>query len=198
MKSSKADISSKFHAIPQMKYEDQKLTSSAGLVVFQALFSVLNLRERLEPAFSHLKQSSQYGFHRIFLGLIIHILLGHRKLSDSQWYANDPMVLRLTGLSQSPDSSTLSRSLNRMNGKVFENLRKLNREMVGDRLMQEKSKRMTLDFDGSVLGTGRFAEGTAVGYNKNKKGTEKLLPTVLHHLSMWPSFRCSSSIWKRS
>jgi hypothetical protein len=26
--------------------------------------------------------------------------------------------------------------------------------------------RVTLDFDGSVLGTGRYAEGTAVGFNK--------------------------------
>jgi hypothetical protein len=29
-------------------------------------------------------------------------------------------------------------------------------------------KCITMDFDGSVLSTGRFAEGTAVGYNKNK------------------------------
>jgi hypothetical protein len=27
-----------------------------------------------------------------------------------------------------------------------------------------------LDFDGSVQSTGRFAEGTAVGFNKKKKG----------------------------
>ncbi len=30
--------------------------------------------------------------------------------------------------------------------------------------------RLTMDFDGSVTSTGRFAEGTAVGFNKQKKG----------------------------
>ena len=31
--------------------------------------------------------------------------------------------------------------------------------------------RLTLDFDGSVIGTPRMAEGTAVGYNKKKSAT---------------------------
>ncbi len=35
---------------------------------------------------------------------------------------------------------------------------------------------MTLDFDGSVLTTGRLAEGTAVGFNKKKKGQRSYYP----------------------
>jgi hypothetical protein len=33
-----------------------------------------------------------------------------------------------------------------------------------------------VDFDGSVLSTGRFAEGTAVGFNKRKKGARSYYP----------------------
>jgi len=36
--------------------------------------------------------------------------------------------------------------------------------------------RITLDFDGSVLSTGRFAEGTAVGFNNKKKGQRSYYP----------------------
>jgi len=36
--------------------------------------------------------------------------------------------------------------------------------------------RITLDFDGSVLSTGRFAEGTAVGFNRKKKGQRSYYP----------------------
>jgi hypothetical protein len=36
--------------------------------------------------------------------------------------------------------------------------------------------RLTLDFDGSVLSTGRFAEGTAVGFNRKKKGQRSDYP----------------------
>ena len=35
---------------------------------------------------------------------------------------------------------------------------------------------MTLDYDGSVLSTGRHAEGTAVGFNKKKKGARSYYP----------------------
>jgi hypothetical protein len=49
-------------------------------------------------------------------------------------------------------------------------LRELNRNLVLQRLAQLAPARLTLDFDGSVLGTTRMAEGTAVGYNKKKKG----------------------------
>jgi hypothetical protein len=33
-----------------------------------------------------------------------------------------------------------------------------------------------MDFDGSVISTGRFAEGTAVGYNTHKKGERSYYP----------------------
>jgi len=36
--------------------------------------------------------------------------------------------------------------------------------------------RVTLEFDGSVIGTGRYAEGTAVGFNRKKKGQRSHYP----------------------
>ena len=40
----------------------------------------------------------------------------------------------------------------------------------------EGLSRVTLDFDGSVQSTGRHAEGTAVGFNKQKKGARSYYP----------------------
>ena len=48
--------------------------------------------------------------------------------------------------------------------------------MVLDRLSALALNRFTLDFDGSVIGTGRFAEGTAIGFNKKKKGQRSYYP----------------------
>ena len=39
MKCSKAAIHRKTHRIPEIKFEDQRLTSFAGLVVYQSLFA---------------------------------------------------------------------------------------------------------------------------------------------------------------
>lgn len=36
--------------------------------------------------------------------------------------------------------------------------------------------RLTLDFDGSVQSTGKYAEGTGVGFNKKKKGARSYYP----------------------
>jgi hypothetical protein len=41
---------------------------------------------------------------------------------------------------------------------------------VVKRLVALGLSRVTLDFDGSVIGTGKSAEGTAVGFNRKKKG----------------------------
>jgi len=47
-------------------------------------------------------------------------------------------------------------------------------------LQREQLPRVTLDFDGSVQSTKVHAEGTAVGFNKNKKGARSYYPYVLH------------------
>ena len=39
VKSSKSQIHAKFHKIPVIRFEDQKLTSFSGLIVFQLLFN---------------------------------------------------------------------------------------------------------------------------------------------------------------
>jgi hypothetical protein len=52
----------------------------------------------------------------------------------------------------------------------------VNRTLVLDRLQQEALPRVTLDFDGSVISSGRYAEGLAVGYNARKKGQRSYYP----------------------
>jgi hypothetical protein len=61
VKSSKAQIQAKFHKIPAIRFEDQRLTSFSGLLIFQALFTRMNLKQRLKKCFSHLKVSPIFG-----------------------------------------------------------------------------------------------------------------------------------------
>jgi hypothetical protein len=48
--------------------------------------------------------------------------------------------------------------------------------LVLERIAELGLQRITLDFDGSVIGTGRYAEGTAVGFNRKKKGQRSYYP----------------------
>ena len=176
MKCSRSDVRSKNHKIPELKFEEQSLTSFAGLVVFQQLFSAKGLKSRLARCFQHLKEGRIFSHATIFLQLVVHILLGYRELRDSCYYRDDPLVKRLLGLKRLPDVATVSRALRDAEAKSVENLRRLLRAMIFQRLKGLMLSRITLDFDGSVQSTGRFAEGTAVGYNRKKKGARSYYP----------------------
>ena len=176
MKSSKAQITAKFHKIPTIRFEDQKLTSFSGLMIFQLLFKRINLKQRLKQCFTHLKVSPIFGRHLIVMLIIVHLLIGFRRLREVDYYRDDSIVLRLMGLRKLPDVSTISRALSQMEKEGVENVRQLSRSLVIEGLLREQLPRLTLDFDGSVQSTKGHAEGTAVGFNKAKKGARSYYP----------------------
>jgi len=170
VKSSKAQIQAKCYKIPTIRFEDQRLTSFSGLLIFQALFAHINLKARLKKGFSHLKVSPIFGRHLVVLLLIVHLLIGFRRLRDVDYYRDDPLVLRLLGLRKLPNVSTISRALSKMESEGVEKVRELSRCLVIEGLKRECLPRLTFDFDGSVQWSKGHAEGTAVGFNKSKKG----------------------------
>jgi len=176
VKSSKAQITAKFHKIPTIRFEDQRLTSFSGLLIFQLLFKRINLKQRLKQCFAHLKVSPIFGRHLIVMLIIVHLLIGFRRLREIDYYRDDPIVLRLMGLRKLPDVSTISRALSQMEKEDVENVRQLSRSLVIEGLLREQLPRLTLDFDGSVQSTKGHAEGTAVGFNKAKKGARSYYP----------------------
>jgi hypothetical protein len=176
VKCSKSEIHRKTHSVPDLCFEDQKLTSFAGLVLFKPLLIRLGVKEQLTRCFGHLNVSPIFGHGIVVLLLIVHLLIGYRRLQDIRYYQDDPMVQRLLGLSRLPDVATVSRTLAGMDARSVDKLRTFNRQLVLDRLHDLNLARVTLDFDGSVIATGRFAEGTAVGYNRQKKGRRSYYP----------------------
>lgn len=176
MRSSKAQIYARVHKIPELRFEDQGLTSFAGLMIIQALFSRLDMKSRLRACFDHLPMNPVFGHHIITLMLIVHLILGYRRLRDMDYYRDDLMVLRLLGLRKLPDVSTVSRALATVDARSIGKLRQVIREMMVARLQALRLARVTLDFDGSVITTGRMAEGAAVGFNRKKKGQRSYYP----------------------
>lgn len=176
MKLSRNQVQSKTHATPELRFEDQKLTSFAGLFIFQLLFQRLDLKSRLRKCFDHLRSNRAYDHALAVLCLIVHLLIGFRQLRDLRYYRDDPMVQRVLGLNRLPDVATLSRLLATTDSESVVALRQLIRQMVLQALSTLGLRRLTLDFDGSVIGTGRLAEGTAVGFNRKKKGQRSYYP----------------------
>ncbi len=176
MKCSRKSIQQKAHALPKIKFEQQQLTSFAGLVLLQPFLAAIDFKTSLAHCFRHTRAGKVYGRATVFLQLVIHLLLGYRDLRESVHYRDDPMVKRLLGLKRLPDVSTLSRTLKDADAKTVEKLRGLLRRLIIARLRKLELSRVTLDFDGSVQSTRRRAEGTAVGFNKKKKGNRSYYP----------------------
>ena len=105
-------------------------------------------------------------------------------LREGDYYRDDPIVLRLLGLRKLPDVATISRALSQMESDGVENVRELLRSLVLEGLQREQLPRLTMDFDGSVQSTNRHAEGTAIGYNKNRKGARSYYPFVITSYSI--------------
>jgi|TARA_B100002003_G_scaffold208436_1_gene203139 hypothetical protein len=189
---SKAHFHSRVYKIPELSFEDQRLSSFSGLIIFQAFFSKLDLKRRLKKCFTHIPSSSSIGIHTVALILIIHITLGFRRLREMDRYKDDPIVQRALGLRRLPDVATVSRTMAVVDERSIEEIRKLNLQLILQWCGKIGMKRITLDFDGSVLSTGRYAEGTAVGFNKKEEGAKELLSSFLHYLSNKPDIRFSS------
>ena len=178
MKSSRAQIHSRVHSIPQMQFDDQRLTSCSGLVIFQPLFKTLELKSRLQRCFKHIGRQGIYGIHTIVMILVVHILIGHRRIRELAYYKDDPMVLRLLGLRRMPDVATITRNMGAVDMESCNQIETVSREIVLDRLVESGCARVTLDYDGSVCGSRRAAEGTAIGYNKLRKGERSYYPLL--------------------
>jgi hypothetical protein len=176
-KLTKAQVQSKVHLVPVLRFEQQQqLTSFAGAVLYQVLFRALALKARLRSCFGDGSEGRAYGAHLVVLSLVLHLLLGFRQLRDRDYYYNDPLVARVLGLRSLPDVSTVSRTLSDCTGRDVERGRRLLRTLVLKRLQAEGLQRITLDYDGSVLTTRRHAEGTAVGFNRKRKGARSYYP----------------------
>jgi hypothetical protein len=176
MKISKNAAQSKPTSIPDIQFQDQKLTSFAGAVILQKFFDRIGIRKGVQDCFRHIEHKRSYNDGLIMMVLIVHLMLGFRKLQDVRYYKDDPMILRLLGVKHIPDCATISRRLASWDSQSVGNARELCRQLVLDRIAESALPRVTLDFDGSVIATGRFAEGAAVGYNKKKKGQRSYYP----------------------
>ena len=176
MKLSKNSVRTKATAIPELRFEDHRLTSFAGLVVIQKFFQVISFKRRLQQCFRHVSQGKIFDRATLFIQLVVHILLGYRELRDVDHYQDDPLVQRVLGLKQLPDAATISRMLKEADRQTVDKLRRLLTDMVLERIGSFAVSRITLDFDGSVQSTKHRAEGSAVGFNKKKKGSRSYYP----------------------
>jgi len=163
-----------------IRFEDQKLTSFSGLLVFQLLFRRIELWQRLKECFVSMKESPVFGHHLIVMLLIVHLLIGFRPLREIDYYRDDPLVLRLMGLRKLPDVSMVSRSLSQIKVRNATNTRHMSRDPVIEGLLRRKAATPNPGFRWlSLVDQGPCQRHSGRIQQEQERGLE-LLSSVLH------------------
>ena len=135
--------------------------------MFQQLISDLGLKRRLSRCFEHQKGSPSFSTTSIVQVLVV-VLLGYRRLRDVQLSKDDPIVLRLLGLTCMPSVPTLSCQLGAVDFRGIRAIERLQQIVVTEALIREQFATIALNSDGSVLGACRRAEVVATEFNKKQ------------------------------
>ena len=164
----------------QIEFTDQKLTSFSGLELFNRYFRAIDLRGQIKKAFRRLEIGGDYKAPELILSFVSLWLAGGSRLRHVRYLANDWLIKRVTGVKRLANERTLSRWLKRFTPGALAAVLSLNEAMVLGALKSLELRRITLDFDGTVLSTGNEVQNAARGYNPHKRYAKSYYPFLCH------------------
>jgi Transposase DDE domain group 1 len=175
-----SEIHDRINGNLKIEFTDQKLTSFSGLELFNRYFRATGLRKQIKMAFRHCGIGGDYKVSELILTFISLWLAGGNRLRHIRYLSSDWLIKRIIGVKRVATERTLSRWLKRFIPPALNALLDLNASIVLGALQALGLKRVTLDFDGTVLSTGDQVENTARGYNPHKRFSKSYYPFLCH------------------
>jgi hypothetical protein len=164
----------------EIEFTQEKLTSFSGLELFNRYLRGIGIRSTIKSFFRASGIGGDYKIPELILTFITLWLSGGSRLRHIRYISGDYLVRRIVGVRRLATERTLSRWLKRFCPAGLEILNRLNATLVLGTLRALKLKRVTLDFDGTVLSTGDCVELAARGYNPNKRFSKSYYPFLCH------------------
>lgn len=175
-----SEIHDRINGNLQIEFTDQKLTSFSGLELFNRYFRATELRSKIKAAFRGKGLSGDYKVPELVFTFISLWLSGGNRLRHIRYLSSDWLIKRIIGVKRVATERTLSRWLKRFTPLALDALLGLNAALVLGALQALCLKRVTLDFDGTVLSTGDDVENAARGYNPHKRFAKSYYPFLCH------------------
>ena len=94
---------------------------------------------------------------------------GARRLEHLRFLSGDPLVTRFCGLARLPTRRTVANWLRQFTQETLAPLVALNRDLVTEALARLDLPRVTIDVDGSVIGTGATVGWAFRGFNPHHR-----------------------------
>jgi hypothetical protein len=162
------------------EFGDEKLTSYAGLELFQGFLRKIPLVRHLREMERRVGFGGDIRFSSMVLLFLGMLAVGARRLRHIRSLENDPVFCRFAQLERLPGERTLSRFLKRFNYRTWPYLDDLNFALVRQSLDTLQPARLTLDVDGSVLTTGLLVDRALRGFNPHHRKNPSYYPITLH------------------
>jgi len=175
-----SEIHDRINGNLKIEFTDQKLTSFSGLELFNRYFRGIDLKRMINTAFRRSGIGGDYKVPELVLTFVALWLCGGNRLRHIRYLSSDWLVKRIVGVKRMATERTLSRWLKRFTPAALDTLLGINTSIVLGALAALNLKRITLDFDGTVLSTGDDVENAARGYNPHKRFAKSYYPFLCH------------------
>jgi DDE family transposase len=163
-----------------LEFTEAKLTSYAGLELFDRYLRRIGFNDLVRTAFSGVRLGGDFGvvtMMRLLIGLLV---VGGRRLDHLAYLATDPLMRRFARVRLWPSVRTVSRWLKRFTMKTVERLAALNAAVIAQILPRLRLRTLTVDVDGVVVSTGLQVERAERGYNPHRRKVPSYYPITAH------------------
>jgi Transposase DDE domain group 1 len=162
------------------EFTDAKLTSYAGLELFDRYLRQMGFSELIRAAFAEGRLGGDFGviaMVRVLIGLLV---VGGRRLDHLRYLATDPLLRRFARVRVWPTARTVSCWLKRFTMKSVEQLMALNAAVIAQIMPRLQLRTVTVDVDGVVVSTGLQVERAERGYNPHRRKVPSYYPITAH------------------
>lgn len=180
MRRRNTELHARVNANLAFEFTDAKLTSYAGLELFDRYLRQMGFSELVRAAFAGARLGGDFGviaMVRVLIGLVV---VGGRRLDHLRYLASDPLLQRFARVRVWPTARTVSRWLKRFTMQSVEHLMALNAAVIAQILPRLRLRTLTVDVDGVVVSTGLQVERAERGYNPHRRKVPSYYPITAH------------------
>ena len=180
MRQRNTDLHARVNRNLPLEFTEAKLTSYAGLELFDRYLRRIGFNDLVRTAFSGARLGGDFGvvtMMRLLIGLLV---VGGRRLDHLAYLATDPLMRRFARVRLWPSVRTVSRWLKRFTMKTVERLAALNAAVIAQILPRLRLRTLTVDVDGVVVSTGLQVERAERGYNPHHRKVPSYYPITAH------------------
>ncbi len=180
MRIRKTDLRARVKGNLALDFDEVKLTSYAGLELFDRYLRTMRFNDRIRTAFRGAGLGGDFGIVamvRLLIGLLV---VGGRRLDHVSYVADDPVFLRFCRVQVLPTARTVSRWLTQFTMKTVERLQALNAAVIEHVIPGLRLRTVTVDVDGVVVSTGLQVERAFRGYNPHHRKVPSYYPIMAH------------------